>query len=252
MYPGVRNLQPRAFGSVNEPWGSEFFIGVPLYDRIDDGQGNWTTTALPTMASNVTTPLNDTSECRLVVRDRTPLDLNTFTSATQDEVSVSLKFIDPFGRKIAIRSTQPLPKGPFHEFFGGVVTNHILHGRTGLGGKLPPQVFCYIATWSLAEVTIDGQLLPNNDKRLLHTMVTQGIRDPGNDPGPAGGNGPFMGRDDEVDKEDLELHVVLPPVRFVPTPQPNTPVVGFPQEFVHLVFENVELSGTSLNGTIRR
>lgn len=250
LYPGVSNLQPKVFGTVAEPLGEEFAIGVPLYDRLDDGQGNWTTTALPGIASNVTAPIVGVARVR--VRDRTPVDLASFTDATQDQLDCRITFQDPFGRQIEVTSTQPLPKGPFHEFFGGVATNVFLHGRTGCGAKLLPQTFAYLATWSLAEVRIDGTLLPGNDNRLLHTMITHGIRDPNNDPGVAGGNGPFLGTDAEVDRNDLEFHMVLPPVRFLPNPQPNTPVVGFPQDFVHLIFENVRLSGSSLNGVIQR
>lgn len=251
MNPGVRNLQPKVFGTVASPLGHEFMIGVPLYDRLDDGAGNWTTTATPTPASNNTTAISD-GIATVWCADRTPIDLASFTSTTQDEIRVDVSFIDPFGRRISIQSTQPLPKGPFHEFWGGVGTNQWLHGRTGLGGKLVPQCFGYIITYSLAEIRIDGQLLPGNDKRLLHTMVTHGVRDASNDPGPAGGNGPFLGNDDEVDRDDLEFHVLCPPVRFLPNPQPNTPVVGFPQEFIHLLFEDVTLSGNTIRGVINR
>ena len=252
IQPGVRNLDPVTFGTVQEPLGTEFFIGVPLYNRLDDGAGNWTTTALPTEASNNTLPLASDAECRISVHDRTPTDLPSFGATSQDRVSIFCRFTDPFGRLIEITSRQPLPRGPFHEFFGGVATNIFLHGRTGLGGKLPPQVFTYIATWSLGEIKIDGQLLPGNDNRLIHTMVTQGVRDATNNPGNAGGTGPFLGTTAEVDHNDLELHLVLPPVRFMPGPLPNRPVVGFGQEFVHLVFEDVTLQGSAINGTLSR
>ncbi len=252
IHPGLRNLDPVAFGTVGDPRGAEFMIGVPLYDRLDDGNGNWTTTATPTPASNNTTQLSDDATVSIWCEDRTPVDLQTFTSPTKDRLRIEVVFTDPYGRKIEIRSTKPLPKGPFHEFWGGVGSNHIMHGRTGLGGKLMPQVFAYGLTFSLASILIDGQLLPGNDNRLVHTMITQGVRDASNDPGAAGGSGPFLGNQTEVDREDLEIHVVCPPVRFIPGPQPNAPVVGFPQEFIHLLFEDVVLSGNTINGVLRR
>ena len=251
LHPGIRNLDSKVFGDVNTPHGDEFMIGVPLYNRLDDGSGNWTTTATPGHASNNTTALTS-GVARVRVTDRTPIDLLTFTSPTKDTLDITIEFEDPFGRQILIQSTEPLPKGPFHEFWGGVGTNQIMHGRTGLGGKAMPQCFAYIITYSLAEVRIDGQLLPGNDKRLLHTMITHGVRDANNSPGAAGGNGPFLGTDAEVDREDLEFHVVLPEVRFDPTPQPNTPLVGFPQEFIHPLFENVRLRGNTIRGVINR
>ena len=250
--PGVRNLQPSVFGTVAAPLGHEFMIGIPLYDRLDDGAGNWTTTATPTPASNNTTQLGPNATATVWAHARTPIDLLTFGSTTQDEIRVDVSFVDPYGRRISIQSTECLPKGPFHEFWGGVAMNHILHGRTGLGGKIVPETFGYIITFSLAKILIDGQLLPGNDKRILHTMITHGVRDANNDPGLAGGNGPFLGTDAEVDREDLEFHVMMPPVRFLPNPQPNVPVVGFPQEFIHVLFEDVTLSGNTIRGVINR
>lgn len=252
MHPGVRNLDPAVFGTVANPTGAEFMIGVPIYERLDDGNGNWTTTATPTMASNVTSQLNDEAFARIWAVDRTPVDLQTFTSPTQDQLRIDVEFIDPWGRKIEIRSKKPLPKGPFHEFWGGVGSNQIMHGRTGLGGKMVPQAFAYGISYSLATIYIDGQVLPGNDNRLLHTMITHGFRDPANDPGPAGGNGPFMGSQSDVDRGDLEFHVACPPVRFLPNPLPNSPVVGFPQGFIHLLFEDVVLSGNTITGVLRR
>ena len=254
MHPGPRNLDAAVFGTVAEPLGTEFMIGVPLYDRLDDGQGNWTATALPNFRSNITSPLGSDAVAEVSVRDRTPVDLPSFTSVTYDEIALTVKFTDPFGRRLEVTCNRALPKGPFHEFFGGVGTNLIQHGRTGLGGKQAPQVFSYISLYGLAQLTIDGQLLPGNDRRLIHVMVTQGIRDANNAPGAVGGNGPFMGTNAEVDRDDLELHMVLPSVRFMPSgmPQPNSPVVGVGQEYIHILFEDVTLSGTGLRGILRR
>ena len=254
MHPGPRNLDAAVFGTVANPLGTEFMIGVPLYDRLDDGQGNWTTTALPNFRSNNTSALGSDAVAEVTVRDRTPVDLPSFTSVTYDEIDLTIKFTDPFGRLLEVTCNKALPKGPFHEFFGGVGTNLIQHGRTGLGGKQAPQVFSYISLYGLAQLTIDGALLPGNDRRLIHVMVTQGIRDANNDPGSAGGNGPFMGTNTEVNRDDLELHMVLPSIRFMPSgmPQPNSPVVGVGQEYIHVLFEDVTLSGTGLKGVIRR
>lgn len=251
IYPGVRNLDPFAFGNVGQPRGFQLMIGVPTYNRLDDGQGNWTTTALATPASNITAPITK-GEARIEAWDRTPRDAATFTSPTADEIDFRCTFTDPFGRQIEIICDEPLPKGPFHEFFGGVGTNTILHGRTGIGGKLVPQCFGYLATWGRGVIKIDGQLLPGNDNRLIHVMVVEGVRDAGNDPGVAGGTGPFLGKQSEVDRNDLELHVLLPDVRFVPNPVPNSPVFGFGQGFIHVMFENVLIAGSAINGVLHR
>jgi len=115
-----------------------------------------------------------------------------------------------------------------------------------------PQVFAYVSIYAKGEIRIDGQLLPGNDDQLVHCMVTQGVRDAGNAPGPAGGNGPYLGTDAEVDRDDLELHVMMPGIRFLPGPMPNQPIFGVGQSFVHMLFEDVTLTGTSINGILRR
>ena len=156
--------------------------------------------------------------------------------------------IGPGGLVVDIHGDETLPKGPFHEFFGGVGTNLIQHGRTGLGGKLIPQVFIYVSVYVKGEVRVGGQLLPGNDEQLIRVMVTEGLRDAANAPGPAGGNGPFMGNNAEVDRDDLELHVLVPGVRFLPNPLPSQPIFGVGQDFVHLLFEDVQLQGSTING----
>jgi hypothetical protein len=250
-HPGVRNLDPEVFGTVADPLGTEFLIGVPLYDRLDDGQGNWTTTALPVAESNVATHLPH-GRASLRAIDRTPTDQATLTSPTLDQVAFHCEILDPWGRTLEIRASTPVPRGSVSPFFGGVGTNCLVHGQTGIGTKLMPRVFAYCIVYAKGEVLIDGQLLPGNDHRLVHVMVTHGTSDDTFAPGPAGGIGPFLGSNAEVDIEDLELHVSLPPIRLLPHPVPNSPVVGIGQEFIHLMFEDVELRGSSIDGVLVR
>lgn len=251
-HPGVRNLDPAVFGTVDNPLGTEFSFGVPLYDRNDDGQGNWTTTALPVAESNNATHLPGLHTASLRVLDRTPTDQPSYTSPTMDELSFECSVVDPFGRQITIRANQALPKGPFTPFFGGVGTNTLVHGQTGIGSKLTPRTFAYCLIYAKGEVLIDGQLLPGNDQRLIHVMVCQGTADDTYSPGAAGGTGPYTGSNDEVDPDDLELHVHVPPTRFTPNPVANSPVVGVGTEWIHLMFEEVTMRGSTINGTITR
>jgi hypothetical protein len=82
-------------------------------------------------------------------------------------------------------------------------------------------------------------------------MVVHGVQDDFNTPGAAGGSGPYIGSNAEVDPNDLEIHLAIPPVRFVPNPVANSPIAGV-GEFIHIMFEDVTLEGSTINGTISR
>ena len=56
----------------------------------------------------------------------------------------------------------------------------------------------------------------------------------------------------EIDRNDLEFHLLCPDVRFPMGPQPNSPVVGIGQEFLHVMFEDVTVSGSSIRGVLSR
>lgn len=248
-FPGVRNLEPAIFGTVANPIGFDFGIGVPLYDRLDDGQGNWTTTALPTMDSNEAAHLG--GEIVINARDVSPVDQPTYTGTTYDEITIRASITDPWGRLVTVRADTPLPKGPYYPFWGGVGTNAIVHGGTGLGSRTLPRTFAYLTAYAVGEVRINGQLLPGNDKRMVHVMVTHAVAGDFNNPGPAGGSGPYIGTNAEVDPNDLEIHLALPPTRFVPNPVANSPIAGI-GDFLHIMFQDVHLEGSSIQGAIDR
>lgn len=251
-FPGVRELEPAIFGTVANPMGFEFGIGVPIYDRLDDGLGNWTTSAVTVADSNNGIHLMGPGEAKLHTVDRTPIDPPTYTSPTNDEVTFYCAFEDPWGRMITIRAGTPAPKGPYSPFFGGVGTNLLVHGQTGIGAKTMPRVFAYVVVYAIGEVRIDGILIPGNDQRLVHVMVTHGAYSDNNPPGLAGGTGPFLCNNNGVNPNDLEMHVSLPPTRMLPHPVANSPVLGMGQEFLHIMFEDIELEGSTINGVIVR
>ncbi len=139
FHAGRRNLDPRVFGTVVAPFGTNPVAGVPLDKRLSDGQGNWTTTAAAIPVSNVTSALEPGSFASVSVRDRTPTDRPSFSSTTYDEVELEVVAITAEGLRVEITANTPLPRGPHHEFFGGVGTNVVQHGRTGIGIKLVPR-----------------------------------------------------------------------------------------------------------------
>ncbi len=131
--------------------------------------------------------------------------------------------------------------GPDHPFLGGVGTNFIHHGRTGIGTKLMPQVYTYVAFWGKAELSIDGQVVATN--RLVHAMVTNSVRDENYQ----------IVFDEGVDNSKLQLHLILPPIELTPQGPQDSPVPtgfilpnGMEQPFLHIMFEDVSLSGAEV------
>ncbi len=104
--------------------------------------------------------------------------------------------------------------------FGGVVTNHLLHGATGIGTRLMPTEFSYAAFWAVGDVYRDGKLV--NPGQIVHVMVTEGVR----------GRGWRLGLDGDIKGSGVVLHLMVPPFRASPegpVPAPvRTGYVPFP------------------------
>ncbi len=61
-----------------------------------------------------------------------------------------------------------------YPFFGGVVTNHLLHGATAIGTRLMPTEFAYVAFWGTGDVYRNGEKIAED--QLVHMMVTEFVR----------------------------------------------------------------------------
>ena len=57
------------------------------------------------------------------------------------------------------------------------MTNHLLHGATGLGTRLMPTEFTYAAFWAMGDVYRDGELV--NKNQMVHVMITEIVRGEG-------------------------------------------------------------------------
>lgn len=125
-----------------------------------------------------------------------------------------------------------------------VTTNVYLHGDTMAGGPVLPTDFNYLATWGVAEITLNGDPFENpfdgpTPNWGAHTMTTVGVRN---------ADGQVLTVDGDiykvmeksngfVDNDDMEFHLV-----FEDAPMPMTG--NFPpplQFFYHLTFEDVKL-----------
>ena len=127
-----------------------------------------------------------------------------------------------------------------------VPQNVYLHGGSTAGGPVLPLVFNHLATWGVAEVTLDGEPFVNpydgpSPHWAAHTMFSIGVRDGEGrvhtvdggifDPTVTPDNG-------AVDAGDLEFHVVF---HDAPGPVTNNfpPPFSF---FYHLTFEDLKVS----------
>ena len=231
VLPGLRRLDPKVFGTPQQPLGFEPGVGVPLDNRLTNEDGTaYTTTKNPT-------PLGDkaiatTGGFSLKVVDATSND----GPATEDQVTFTSTFTGPNDKEYTIKVDRVLHRGPNFTFLGGVGTNFVHHGRTGIGLKIMPQLFAYVAFWGVAELSIDGEVVASN--RFSHAMLTDNVRDERY-------NVTF---DEGVDPSRLQFHIILPPLEVTPQgPRPSPVPTGFilpngnEQPFLHINFESVTI-----------
>ncbi len=156
--------------------------------------------------------------------------------STKDAITFTATFTGPNDKEYTVTVNSVLPMGPDHPFFGGVATNFIHHGGTGLGTNLMPQAYTYVAFWGKAELAIDGEVVASN--RVAHGMLTSSVRD-------ADYKVVF---DDGVDNSRIHFHLILIPTELTPQGPQDSPVpTAFTlpndndQPFLHIMFEDVSI-----------
>ncbi|MFQ5851676.1 MAG: hypothetical protein ACE5JU_13965 [Candidatus Binatia bacterium] len=202
--PGPRRLDPSVFGTPEKPVGFEP-APFPLYGTPEDFRmtlnGHYSVT-------NHATPFSDWREVgvgslKMKVVDATAID----GARTKDNIDfeATFKLPDGVGYRV-VCCKKPLAHGMAFPTFGGVVTNHLLHGNSGIGTKLMPTEFTYVAFWGVGDVYREGKLI--NPNHLIHVMVTEIVRGEGYDLHFDGGVGdPPQGK---------TLHLMIPPYKPVP------------------------------------
>jgi len=231
VLPGLRRLDPNIFGTPQQPLGFEPGVGVPLGNRLTNEDGSaYTTTKNPTPFGDKA--ITTSGDFSLKVVDATSND----GPATDDQVTFTSAFAGPDGKEYTIKVDRVLNSGPNHTFLGGVGTNFVHHGRTGIGFKMMPQLFAYVAFWGVAELSIDGEVVASN--RFIHAMLTENVRDELYN----------LTFDEGADASRLQFHVFLPPLEVTPQgPRPSPVPTGFilpngnEQPFLHINFESVTL-----------
>ncbi len=233
IFPGPRRLDPALFGTPQNPFGAEPDIGVPLTDRIVSRDGrSFTTTISPTAFSDFFASVGGGLQARMT-------DLSaTDNAASQDNAQAEFFFTSPDGsHQYNVILTRILPVGHAHPFFGGVLINGVLHGRTGFGTRLQPTSNVIGAFWGMAQFYVDGFMVADN--RMVHFMTTERVRSPDHDRY-------RLLFDNELHLANgVHTHLLLPDM--IVTPQGGMQKQPLPtnfrlpngreQPFIHLMFE---------------
>jgi len=207
--PGPRQLDPAVFGTPDHPLGWEKnpfpLVGIPIEMR-QQKDGAYTIADHATPFSHWSSVGGGDLEMTLV--DATAIDGAT----TKDKVSFVATFQAPDkSHTYRVVADTPLAHGKFFPSFGGVVTDHLLHGATGLGTKLMPTEYAYVAFWAKGKVFVDGQL--TNDNHLVHMMITEGVRKKGK-----------LQPDSGITGVGRVLHLMVPPYKLGPKGPVKSPL----------------------------
>lgn len=151
--------------------------------------------------------------------------------------NVNIKYQRPNGEMFVIDNIQIIHKSAGtgdHSYFGGVGINKEMHGNTGIGTNLMPKMLAYTTLWGIADLKDgNGNVLASD--RLIHIMVASRARTADLK----------LITDVETDatdhsKSEYETHIILPPLDIDGN---KSPVPGTGHGFLHLMFENVSLTG---------
>jgi hypothetical protein len=234
ILPGLRKLDPSIFGTPAAPLGFEPDVGLPISARKTNADGSaWTTTAMPTPFSNNYKIIS--GQFKLKAQDNSIYD----SPLSKDKVSYKANFTSPDGaNNYTLTVNKVIPVGPQHPFLGGVASNFLQHGITGIGTKLMPTAYTYLAFWGVGKLQINGVEVANN--RVVHMMTTCAVRDAEYK----------LVFDNKVDCSKLQTHLLLPNLAVTPNGPITSPVPtgfilpnGIEQPFMHIMFADNKITG---------
>jgi hypothetical protein len=235
QFPDKRALDPALFGTPDAPLNVDL---LPLAMRATSEDGSaYTTTSKPMPFSNKIAMT--TGSFAMQVRDLSARD----GMGSKDQIDMEASFAGPDGKQYRVVVTKLIPKGPDHPFFGGVGTNVLMHGGTGIGTPLVAQEFSYITAWGIGDFYVDGEKVDMG--RVVHIMVSERTRDDD-----------FKVGFGVAKPDELEVHLMLPPMKGSPTGPVPSPVPtgltlpnGMEQPFVHVNFYgNARVQGNHFLG----
>jgi len=262
VLPGKRELSKEDFGTPADPINTgeivmnkakgpvkdlleklPVLVGVPVDLReVNDAGTAYTTTSIPT-------PFGDNGrivkgQFRATFTDRQPYD-NYPGNSGKDALDASVQFSDPQGNEYTIRFKKLIqPPIPYYESGGGIITNTWHHGNTGTGTPLMPRVYTYAASWSLADVMINGKVADRN--KVVHIMTTQTVRD--KDYHLVTENRLPLSKDETIAGQIHETHLIVLPItvtdqgpKYAPVKSAFTLPNGKQQPFIHIMYEQDQI-----------
>ena len=161
---------------------------------------------------------------------------------TPDSATLEAEFTDPDGNEYRMVLDHVVkPPFPGYKTQGGVMLDDYLHGTTGIGTPLMPQVWTIAAWWGVGELYINGEMVDNH--RVMHLMTTEVVRD----------NNYKLAQEEDmplpperwlVKGQPHHTHIIMPPVKgtkkgpvFDPVPTQYELPNGKNQPFIHVMFE---------------
>ncbi len=237
--PDNRKLDADVFGTPKMPratGGTPGINGVPPMARGVEG-GKYTVMKMKSPFGDKNIVMGG-GTLKLHLVDATATDAAT----SDDQVQMEASWKDKAGNTYTVRCCKMLAThGLEFPTFGGVVTNHILHGFTRIGTALMPSEFTYAGFWGMGAVIKNGKVL--EQPRLIHGMLTEYVR----------GEGYKLDADSEVTPTRRQFHLMVAPFKpnmkeghFERSPVktgfklPN----GMELPFWHVMFENLEIKST--------
>ena len=202
VFPGPRDLDPAVFGTPDHPamWNQAPFPLIGIDPKMRQARNGKYTIV------DHATPFSDwraigVGDLHMNITDITAMD----GANTKDKIDFVATFESPdkmHGYKVVVK--KPLPHGFGYPTFGGVVTDHMMHGGTGIGTSLMPTMYTYATFWGVGDIYVDGRL--TNPNQIVHMMVTEGVR----------GKHWMLGKDGDLRGEGVVLHLMVPPYKVSP------------------------------------
>lgn len=234
--PAHRKRDPIVFGPKDMP---RHYAGTPIVSGVPpmlwtDAEGGGQQTKPLTPFGDKSTVLPE-GKLKIDAVDATATD----AAMTGDKVKLSASWKDKEGNTYSVKCCAKLAAhGLEYPTFGGVVTNTILHGNSGIGTPLMPTEYTYFAFWGFGEVDMNGEAL--DKPRLIHGMLTEYVRT----------TDYKLADDTQTTPQRMQFHLMIPPVKPDPekgvfTPAPVKTGFTLPNgkdlPFWHVMFETLDV-----------
>lgn len=237
ILPSKARLDSHVMGTPKMPrqhGGTPGISGVPLPVR-GQKDGQFTRMKKPSPFGDKYVTMGGAS-LQLKMTDITATDAAT----TEDTTQMKASWQDSEGNTYTVKCCKMMAShGLEWPTFGGVATNHILHGFSGMGTPLMPTEFTYAAFWGMGSVSKNGEVLAQ--PRMIHGMLTEYVRTEGYE----------LAKDSEVNPKRRHFHLMVPPMKPVPEEtryEHSNVATGFELPngkelpFWHVMFESIEVS----------